>query len=478
MKRIYKIATYVIATLGFLFVSTSCGKEKIVATKLEMSENANNEFKIGEFNYSDYEIIVTYSDNSTKTVVLDETMISNQDYLKTFVEGTKAITISYANISFDYEINVKRYSYDDDIYFPTGVDVSYDGDYHTIEVEGNIPEGTRIIYPNGNSFKNAGRYPISATLVNDLYVTKTINGEFTIKKSVYDISKLEFKDREFTYDGTEKMIEVKNAPKDLNITYSIGQASTNKAILAGEYTVIAHIDAGANYDAVDDLTAKMTIKKGTYDMTNYKFTNKTVTYNGEVQNLYITNENLLPTGVTVSYENNGNINAGTYEVIAKFISNNINYEPIEDKKATITIKKASYTLTGIYLDSDSVAYDGKPHYLYYSGTLPQGVSFEGYVDNGQVNAGVYTVQAKFTYRDANNYEPITPVTGILEITKSDLTSITFADKTVEYSGLNYKLTCENVPAGVTVNYSIKGRTETSVKEPGTYVFNASFTTIL
>jgi len=473
MKKLIRLITYTVGVLASLFLYTSCIEKDVVATNLELINNAPSEILVGEFDYSNYELKVTYSDGTTKTIVVDETMVPEDEYLKTFLTGTNTIKVNYENLSIEIPIDVKQYTFDDDIYFPEVI-VFYDGQYHSIEVEGNIPKGTNITYTNGNSFKNAQEYKVVAVLANDLYVTKTITGKFTIKKSTFDVSSIKFEDKEFVYDGTEKSIEVTGAPKDLNITYSIGQATTNKATTAGVYEVIAHIDAGVNYEEIEDLHATLTIKKGTYDMSSYKFANKTVTYTGDPINIYITNENLLPAGVSVVYENNGNINAGKYEVRAKFIGDNINYEPISDQVATLTIKKATYNLTGIYLDSESFVFDTKPHSIYYTGTLPTGVSFIGYENNAQVNAGVYTVLAKFAFKDTLNYEPITPISGTLEITKSDLNCIVFNNKEVEYSGKNYTISCEGVPAGVTVKYSIDGVYEGSVKEPGTYTFNASF----
>ena len=62
--------------------------------------------------------------------------------------------------------------------------------------------------------------------------------------------------------------------------------------------------------------------KQDYDMSGITFENKTVTYDGNEHELLI--EGTLPEGVTVTYENNENINAGTYEVTAILKGNGYN----------------------------------------------------------------------------------------------------------------------------------------------------------
>src|SRR5690606_41850127 len=62
----------------------------------------------------------------------------------------------------------------------------------------------------------------------------------------------------------------------------------------------------------------------------------------------------LPTGVTVSYANNGQVNAGEYTVTAT-IDGGRNYED-QALTAELTIKKA--TLTGIIFQDAAYTYDG------------------------------------------------------------------------------------------------------------------------
>ena len=78
-------------------------------------------------------------------------------------------------------------------------------------------------------------------------------------------------------------------------------------------------------------------------MSNIKFEDKTVTYDGNEHTLEITGT--LPKGVSVIYENNGKVNVGEYKVTAKFIGDGLNYHPIPDMTATLTITQAEYDMS-------------------------------------------------------------------------------------------------------------------------------------
>ncbi len=83
------------------------------------------------------------------------------------------------------------------------------------------------------------------------------------------------------------------------------------------------------------------------------------------------------------------------------------------RTVTWTIAKAVYDMGGVAFESKTFAYDGEPHSLEVSGTLPDGVTV-AYDGNGQTEVGVYTVTAEFS-GDAANYEPISSMTATLTI---------------------------------------------------------------
>lgn len=164
-------------------------------------------------------------------------------------------------------------------------------------------------------------------------------------------------------------------------------------------------------------SANFIITKATYDMSNVKFEDLEVTYDGKVHSI---NAIGLPKGVTVSYENNNKTNVGEYQVIAKFTGDSINYKLIPNMTATLKINKALYNMSNIKFDSNTWIYDGKEHSLKVTG-LPEGVTVN-YENNKKINSGEYEVIAVFTNNN-DNYESIENRTAILKIIPKEIINI-------------------------------------------------------
>lgn len=139
----------------------------------------------------------------------------------------------------------------------------------------------------------------------------------------------------FTYNG--KVQKPKIVVKDSQakvieaFAYDIKYSSESKD--AGEYKVTVKFKG--NYTGAEkELTYK--INKANYDMSKVKFENMTVAYDGKAHGIEATG---LPTGVKATYENNGKVDLGKYEITANFIGDSTNYNAIPSKKATLTISQ-------------------------------------------------------------------------------------------------------------------------------------------
>ena len=244
-------------------------------------------------------------------------------------------------------------------------------------------------------------------------------------------------------------------------------SGTNSAKTPGTYTFTIIPKDGSIFEGEKEVT--FTIEKGNYDMSAVVFEDMTVDYNGTEQSILATN---LPTGVTATYEGNGQINAGVYTVTAKFTSNADDaqyYNPIANMTATLTINKATYDMSGISMAGKTVTYDGNKYSLAIEGTLPDGVDVS-YDNNDKTDAGVYNVTANFTGNV--NYNDIAPIRATLTIEKAtyDMDEVVFADKTVTYNGSTFSIEATNLPSGVTASYENNGKTNA-----GEYVVTAIFT---
>lgn len=341
-----------------------------------------------------------------------------------------------------------------------------DAVYATINTNGeevikmpNDPEKEGYLFDGWYWDKDSWEKPFTANSLLDAPLSSdmSVYAKFTLNT----IDGVTFEDVETTYDGTEKTLTVSNLPNSASVTYD----KANTYINAGQYTVTATVSQENHEDL--HLTATLTIKKATYDMSGVVFVDKTVTYNGESYSITATN---LPDGVSATYTNNGQTDAGEYTITAIFTGDSANYESIENKTATLTINKAAYDMSGISFVDNTVTYDGKTHALSITGTLPNGLTVD-YENNGKINAGDYTVIAKFI-DTTGNYENPTDKTATLTINKAtyDMSKVVFADKTVTYNGNAYSIEVQNVPNGLSVSYVGNDKTDA-----GTYIIAAKFT---
>ena len=421
---------------------TACKEETPPAPTLEsISVSGATEVFIDEFDYADYTITATYSDDSTKTTTLTADNLSAEDKAKLSTVGTHALTVSYESVTCSWTVTLKNHdfaglTFDD-------ITTTYDGTAKTLAVAG-LPTGAQVSYDKATSYTNAGEYTVKATVALTNYNPVELTATLTIKKAVYDMSAVVFADKTVTYNGESHSILATNLPNGVTAEYT-GNNQTN----ADEYTITATFTGdNANYEPIADKTATLTINKATYDMSNVRFENTEATYDGQTHSVTVTG---LPSGVSVSWENNGKINADEYTVTAKFTGDSQNYELIANKTATLTINKATYDMSGVVFKDKSVNYTGEA-YSIEATNLPSGVSAT-YDGNNQTQAGEYTVTAKFT-GDSVNYNAIPNMTAKLTISASDLTGISFHDGEFTYDGTKKSIYITGeLPDGVKVEYT-------------------------
>ena len=256
----------------------------------------------------------------------------------------------------------------------------------------------------GNAGTNVFHVKFTPSDTTHFNEVRNIPVSVIVAKANYDMTGIALNGGSFTYDGTVKSLAISGTlPQGVEVTYE-----NNGKTDAGQYPVVAHFTGDANHNAIQDMTATLTILKS--DIQGLSFVDKTVVYNGQVQSIAVTGT--VPQGVEVTYENNGKTNAGEYEVTAHF-NGGTNYNNLPDLFATLTIARAS-VLDITFPDAD-VTYDGQVHAYEVTGTLPQGVTVEYHIKyyntstyewdvvDQMVNAGDYEITAVFTVND--NYLP-------------------------------------------------------------------------
>lgn len=122
-------------------------------------------------------------------------------------------------------------------------------------------------------------------------------------------------------------------------------------------------------------------------------------YDGTPKTISVTG---LPQGASLVYDTATTYtDAGVYPVAATITTQT------GDKivlKATLTITKAKYDMSGICFDSHAFIYDGNSKSIEIEGNLPEGVTVS-YENNEKADVGSYTAIAKFTSSN-KNYEQI------------------------------------------------------------------------
>ncbi len=278
-----------------------------------------------------------------------------------------------------------------------------------------------------------------------------------------------------TYDGTPHRVELNHElPEGAVADYIYGNTFTN----AGTYNIVAVLTKEGYVSKT--LSTQLVIEKATYDTTELEFSSKTFTYDTEAKTLQAEN---VPDGVNVRYDvYSGNIritnavNTGTYRVVAHFDNTNSNYNSIPDRQATLTIQKADYDMSQVFLNNVTKTYDGINYTpaLDSSSVLPSGVSVsfvckdkDGNVVTSNANAGEYDIIAHFASNSAN-HNPIPDMSAKLVVKKRVIEfgdDILFDDRTYNYDRQVHSLAVVGtIPDGVNVSYENNDQSNVGVYE--------------
>lgn len=432
MMRIKKfLITLILIACGMIFF-VACQSDRAVQ-KIALHGYAEKplELMVGKFSYGEYSLSVTYDNGENVSLPLTEDMISETDKLKFYQEGQSEITITYEGVSISVAINVSRNVFSDNVQLNDITEV-YTGEPYVVEVEGDIPGGTKIIYPQGNTFTNAGSYDMTAVLQCDGYVSKQLSARVEIQKATYDVSDAQLYDATFVYNKNAHSVAVKgkavkteegkvlhepaSLPKGVSVSYTITKVKDgygadiavnkqqvvdgNKATDAGTYKVCAKFKGdSSNYHAIPDTEAYVTIQRAIYDMSKIEFDDVTTVYSGKAHSLSISEKTQIPFDVEIAYaikkvENgagqevteeykSGNTatEAGVYWVKVSFSITGKSAENYiaspEETVAHLTIERAKYDgqMQNVYLDSQWYQVnEDKTYEIYLEGELPEGVS--------------------------------------------------------------------------------------------------------
>lgn len=153
------------------------------------------------------------------------------------------------------------------------------------------------------------------------------------------------------------------------------------------------------------------------DIENILFNDKTVTYNGSNQKLFI--DGVLNSNIKVEYQNNSNKDVGVYEVTAIFKGYGSYYGTVS-KKAKLTIIKQDIIIN---IDSKTVKYGEESDLTWtYEGTMYDDLQVN-LIKEESLDVGEYIITAKYLAND--NYNVVVN-DGLYKIEKRRIIVKTFS----------------------------------------------------
>ena len=349
------------------------------------------------------------------------------------------------------------------------IDVTYGENYDLeslVMVRGVKENGSEVVLTDFDVVteltptSNVGTYDVTISYGNLTPVTFSVK----VNQKEIDVSLLEWDYTEaFTYDGTEKSVQLKDIPTGLNVSYETNEAAGNSATNAGTYETMAVLSVvNDNYKLVNvagPVHVVWKINKATINMANANWSyTEAFTYDGSSKYVNIVN---LPEGVSPVYSGTTlATDAGNYFLSVSFDYDTINYELINDEifqeELNWKINKATINMAGVAWDyTEAFTYDGEEKQVSLT-NLPTGVIANYAGDTSATNAGTYNVEVTYSYNTSNYVLENVNIEGLewtINKKQVDFTNVHWDYTTpFTYDGADKEVRLVNVPEGIVINY--------------------------
>lgn len=347
---------------------------------------------------------------------------ANTYYVRVYFESTNQ---NYASFYLDQTVTINKLVVDMSDVVLEDMIYTYDGTPKEYVYNGELPFGISNIFYTNNYQIEAGQYDVTidfSTLNDNIEDIPSKTAKLIINKAKLDMSGVSFNDLEVEYDGNNKSIYIDGYVDTsiINVTYL-----NNDHVEVGEYVVTVTFSHDlANYEQIESMSATLKILPKEMEL---EFLDQEFTYDETRHYLEVSN---IPEGVSVTYTNNGKIDAGEYTVIANISYDKTgNYRYPDQLEAKLIINKAPLPVT---YDHRVYTYTGKEitHNVQFS-SIPSGFTFE-YTNNKQSRPGVYECSVLITGQH-QNYEAPGLLTSTFEIVKEHYFDITLVyEDRIEY----------------------------------------------
>lgn len=372
---------------------------------------------------------------------------------------------------------------------------TYDGEPKKIEAT-NVPSDIEVSYDIFDEFKtarlnnavNAGTYTIVAKFTSKDSNYKAIpnkEAKLTINKATYDMSNVKIADYEKEFDGyayTPRLVDSTALPSGVTVSYKYYNEQGEEVasnINAGEYKIVASFTSNnANYEKIEPIESKLKVNKRLIQLDGViDFNSESVNFDRKEHYLEI--EGNLPDKVSVIYENNGQVAAGEYMVVAKFTNDDENYyldvneldayliinkiredvlitdETTQEKRA-ITPEDIEFSID-FETNERTIGIKGLDEEVYSFKALQftdlsndEIVDVNAFTDGGKYE---YYMEAKFNSEVEDSSVLLAPISGIYSCTILIEGDFELSSDTVTYDGNSHTLTLEGeLPTGASVAY--------------------------
>ncbi len=285
----------------------------------------------------------------------------------------------------------------------------------------------RLNDANGNYEISGADERIVDVTVEQRKVTLSPDRQDTVYNGEQQIPSADFANWRYAFEGVEGgeldafLADFEESGTFVARAESFASIGTVEAVNAGIYAIngVYTPDSGNYNYAVtvnksqqnsEGSTDAFVIAKARYgNLDNVTFDGKTVVYDGSAYTIAVS---ALPTdvkgnGVEPQYSVNGTaeagvvfIDAGMYSYVA--IWDDPNYEAVT-REATLTIQKATFDLSVVRFEDDTVTYDGRYHSLSVSSEqpLPDWITVSYSSNNSKKDVGALTVSATLSHENPN-----------------------------------------------------------------------------
>lgn len=306
--------------------------------------------------------------------------------------GSYSITLDFSTTSRDYLTPDSRII--TMTVTPAVTDITWTNQSFVYDGKSKIPTASytdvsgAVVYPSvyGAAIEAGDNYVATASVNDPNYVFHNTTTAFEIEKATYNLSSVRWSSGAFTYDGSEKRVDLLGLPDGVSIV----SYNFDRARAAGKYTATATLSWDKrNYNEPGIPSHNWEILPATYDMSGVKILPAVCVFDGRMH--YPTIEGALPVGadgimLEYSFSTGAiHVNEGIVSVDVIFSTKSPNYIAPSPVSSAVSISPKPIFVSW---SSPEISYTG-------ASVAPAATSFECgvTVSGAAVNVGSYTATA-------------------------------------------------------------------------------------